>query len=138
MTVENTRLLVIKELHENSVAINELIEAPFELHEVFDVVTEVIELAEALSPDGMSGKDKKAVVTGVIEWLDKKFNITATIVVAILPKLPRWLRWLLPVKRIKKIIVKIFPAMIDVIVRILNKYVWKKKSDGLTAAPDVE
>ena len=125
MSVKTITAAVIQELEESSVAIKALIDPPFELQEVFDVITEVIETVEAMSPKGMPGNAKKAIVTGVIEWLDAKFNVTATIVGAFLPKLPRWLRWLLPVKRLKKIVAKIFPAMIDVIVRLLNKYVWK-------------
>ncbi len=125
MSVRTITAAVIQELEESSVAIKALIDPPFELQEVFDVITEVIEAVEVMSPEGMPGNAKKAIVTGVIEWLDEKFNVTATIIEAFLPKLPRWLRWLLPVKRIKKIVAKIFPAMIDVIVRLLNKYVWK-------------
>ncbi len=125
MTAGQIKARVIQELDENSAAVRALINPPFELQEVFDVITEAIELVEAMSPEGMPGNAKKEIVTGVIEWLDEKFNVTATIIEAFLPKLPRWLRWLLPVKRLKKIVAKIFPAMIDVIVRLLNKYVWK-------------
>ena len=111
---------VIRELEENSVAIQALIDPPFKLQEVFDVITEAIELIEKIAPDGTPGVVKRAIAEGMIEWLDKKFKITATIVSMVLP---RGLRWL----PIKWIVRKIFPAMIDVIVRLLNKYVWKKE-----------
>ncbi len=129
MTPGEIKAQVIHRLNKNSAAINALLDPPFEFAEVFDVITEAIELVEEVSPDDITGPQKRAIVTGVIEWLDNKFSVTATIIGLILPKLPRWLRWLLPIKRIKKIVVKIFPAMIDVIVRILNKYVWKKEAD---------
>ncbi len=122
MNVDRMKRRVITELNENCVAAERLATPPFEFGEVLDVITEAIELIEAISPPEMSGRDKRAVVAGVIEWLDNKFNITATVVKSLVPK---WLRWL-PIRRIVK---AIFPAMIDIIVRLLNKYVWKVDTD---------
>ena len=124
MDAGQVKKAVLIHLEDNSVAVKALIDPPFELQEVFNVITEAIELVEVFSPDEMPGDVKRAIVQGVIEWMDQKFGITSTIVASIVP---RWLRWL-PIKRI---VAKIFPAMIELIVSILNKYVWKVDKDDV-------
>ena len=114
---------VIKELEENSAAVKALATGEFYIHEVFDVISEAIELVEVMSPPDISGSDKKAIVRGVFEWMDRKFKVSAEILSVLLGFLPKWLRWMVPGKRIMG---ELIPLVINLIVGVLNKYVWKK------------
>ena len=119
MSAGDVKRAVIKELDQNSETVKAILTPPLTAQKVLDFITEAIELVEVLSPDNITGEQKKAIVSGVIEWANEKFGITDAILCAIIP---RWLRWL-PFKRIAT---RLFPILIDFIVSVLNRYVWKK------------
>lgn len=120
---DNIKRKVIAGLEENNAAVRALLDPPFKIQEVFDLITEAVELVETISPEHVDGKTKRAIVQSVLLWADKKFKITATALSALLDFVPRWLRWAVPGKRI---VAKLFPLLVDLIVSVLNRYVWKQ------------
>jgi len=114
---------VIKQLDGTSAAVQALRDPPFKLMEVFDLMTEIISTVEAFALPHMGGKTKRAIANGVFRWADQSFGLSKMLYKALTGSF--FLFKLIPGSLRRALVGKIAEIIIDLIVMVLNKVLWK-------------
>lgn len=116
---------VKRELQESSEALKALLSGKFHIEEVLELVSEVVELIEELSPAHMTGEQKHAIAEGIYSWVDERFNIEQVIFEKI-DQVLGWLKWL-PFGLKGRIVSVVVGFIIKAIVAAFNASIWKDK-----------
>lgn len=114
---------VIEQLRETSEAALALKTPPFEVMEIFNLLTEIVSTVEAFALPHMGGKTKRAIANGVFKWADQTFGLSKILYKALTGS--SFIFKLIPGPLRRLLIEKVMQIAIDLIVLVLNKTIWK-------------